>query len=93
MGTVWRAVDRRTGAAVAIKVIDKKKLNPALFNMEVFAMQRCSGHPHIVQLLAAFDDEDAFSLAACYVVVFDLGVATLLSAQGNASLQVFADDV
>ena len=54
-GTVWRAVDRRTGAAVAIKVIDKKKLNPALFNMEVFAMQRCSGHPHIVQLLAAFD--------------------------------------
>ena len=54
-GSVWRAVDRRTGEAVAIKVIDKKKLNPALFNMEVFAMQRCSGHPHIVQLLAAFD--------------------------------------
>ena len=39
-GSVWRAVDRRTGEAVAIKVIDKKKLNPALFNMEVFAMQR-----------------------------------------------------
>ena len=54
-GSVWRAVDRRTGEAVAIKVIDKKKLNPSLFNMEVFAMQRCSGHPHIVQLLAAFD--------------------------------------
>jgi len=34
-GSVWRAVDRRTGEAVAIKVIDKKKLNPALFNMEV----------------------------------------------------------
>ena len=41
-GSVWRAGDRRTGKAVAIKVIDKKKLNPALFNMEVFAMQRCA---------------------------------------------------
>ena len=54
-GAVWRAVDRKTGEAVAIKVIDKKKLNQPLFNMEVYAMQRCSGHPHIVQLLAAFD--------------------------------------
>jgi serine/threonine protein kinase len=54
-GTVWRAVERATGRAVAIKVIDKKLLLPSLLNMEVYAMQRCAGHPNIVELLAAFD--------------------------------------
>ena len=52
---VWRAVERATGRAVAIKVIDKKLLLPSLLNMEVYAMQRCSGHPNIAALLAAFD--------------------------------------
>ena len=32
---MWRAIERRTGREVAIKVIDKKLLAPALFNMEV----------------------------------------------------------
>ena len=54
-GSVWRAIDRRTGDAVAIKVIDKKQLPSSRLNMEVYAMQRCAGHPHIVQLLDAWD--------------------------------------
>ena len=54
-GTVWRAVERSTGRAVAIKVIDKKLLLPSLLNMEVYAMLRCAGHPNIVELLAAYD--------------------------------------
>lgn len=54
-GSVWRAVERSSGRTVAIKVIDKKQLLPSLLNMEVYAMQRCSGHPNIVALLAAFD--------------------------------------
>lgn len=54
-GTVWRAVERSTGRTVAIKVIDKKLLLPSLLSMEVYAMQRCAGHPNIVELLAAFD--------------------------------------
>ena len=54
-GSVWRAIDRRTGAAVAIKVIDKQQLPSSRLNMEVYAMQRCAGHPHIVQLLDAWD--------------------------------------
>ena len=53
--TVWRAIERSTGRAVAIKVIDKKLLPSSLLNLEVSSMQRCAGHPHIVQLLAAYE--------------------------------------
>ena len=55
--TVWRAAERSTGRIFAIKVIDKKLLPPALLNMEVYTMQRCAGHPNIVQLLAAYELE------------------------------------
>jgi len=54
-GSVWRAIERSTGRAVAIKVIDKKLLLPSLLNMEVYAMQRCAGHPNIIELLAAYE--------------------------------------
>ena len=54
-GSVWRAVERSSGNPVAIKVIDKKLLHRSLLHMEVYAMQRCAGHPNIVQLLAAYD--------------------------------------
>ena len=54
-GSVWRATERRSGRQVAIKVIDKKLLLTSLLHMEVYAMQRCAGHPHIIQLLAAYE--------------------------------------
>eukprot|EP00965_Chrysotila_dentata_P003329 108654-Pleurochrysis_carterae.AAC.2 len=38
-GAVWRAREKASGREVAIKVIDKKLLSPALFNMEVYSMQ------------------------------------------------------
>lgn len=53
--TVWKAIERATGRLVAIKVVDKKLLPASLLNMEVLCMQRCAGHPHIVQLLAAYE--------------------------------------
>lgn len=55
--TVWKAVERESGRLVAIKVVDKKLLPASLLNMEVHSMQRCAGHPNIVQLLAAYELE------------------------------------
>ena len=35
--------------------MDKKRLLPAFLNMEIASLSRCAGHPHIVQLLRAFE--------------------------------------
>ena len=53
--TVWRATEIATGRTVAIKVVDKRLLLSPFLNMEVASLVRCTGHPHIVQLYAAYD--------------------------------------
>lgn len=53
--TVWRATEIATGRTVAIKVVDKRLLLTPFLNMEVASLVRCTSHPHVIQLYAAFD--------------------------------------
>ncbi|KAA0149526.1 hypothetical protein FNF29_05912 [Cafeteria roenbergensis] len=65
-GKVVVGKDRKTGKEVAIKVMVKRKLQDediAAVSVEVDAMQRTKGHPHVVELFAFFDEPDAFYLA------------------------------
>eukprot|EP01117_Protostelium_nocturnum_P013865 TRINITY_DN5217_c1_g1_i3.p1 TRINITY_DN5217_c1_g1~~TRINITY_DN5217_c1_g1_i3.p1 ORF type:complete len:653 (+),score=336.08 TRINITY_DN5217_c1_g1_i3:150-2108(+) len=60
---VKKAVDKRSGREVAVKIVDKKKftLNPA-FRKEQLSdevkVMRAITHPHILQIIDVYDSED-----------------------------------
>ena len=71
--TVWRAVERVTGKAVAIKVIDKSLVGATLVTKEINAMQRCAGDPNVVGLLAVYDvDGDELNPGGEWRLVLEL---------------------
>jgi len=76
-GTVWRAIDRRTGAAVAMKQMEKAKLSRLGWRREdvereVAMMQACA-HENITRLFDMFEDEVYVYLAQEYCDGSDLG--------------------
>mmetsp|Transcript_82086 Transcript_82086/g.237993 ORF Transcript_82086/g.237993 Transcript_82086/m.237993 type:complete len:461 (-) Transcript_82086:270-1652(-) len=69
-GTVWRAVDRRSGAAVAMKHMEKAKLRRMGIRREdverEVAMMKACAHENIAQLFGMFEDEAHVYLAQEY---------------------------
>mmetsp|Transcript_98976 Transcript_98976/g.176331 ORF Transcript_98976/g.176331 Transcript_98976/m.176331 type:complete len:452 (-) Transcript_98976:239-1594(-) len=67
-GTVWKAIDRQTGAVVAVKQMSKAKLNASgvtahkCIDREVIMMRACP-HDNIGQMHGAFEDATYFYLA------------------------------
>jgi serine/threonine protein kinase len=65
-GVVVVGRQRRTGREVAIKVMVKDRLSDediAAVAVEVDAMSKLKGHPHVVELFDFFDEPTAFYLA------------------------------
>jgi serine/threonine protein kinase/CRP-like cAMP-binding protein len=55
---VHRGVDKRTGEAVAIKVLDKRETPAREFWTEVDVLRTASHHPNIMQLRGVFESEN-----------------------------------
>ncbi|KNC75075.1 CAMK/CAMKL protein kinase [Sphaeroforma arctica JP610] len=55
---VYAARHRATGLTVAIKAIDKRTSESERVSAEVMAMSLCTGHPVVVRLYNAFEDDD-----------------------------------
>lgn len=76
-GTVWRAVDRRTGAAVAMKHMDKALARRSGMRQEdverEIAMMKACAHENIIQLFDAFEDANNVYLAQEYCDGGDFG--------------------
>lgn len=76
-GIVWRAVDRKSGATVAIKQLDKASM-PLLgttrkhIQQEISLMRACK-HENITQLLDTFEDDTSIYLALEYCDGGDFG--------------------
>lgn len=76
-GTVWRAKNRKTGEAVAMKQMDKAVLpkrgvTRTDIEREVSMMQACS-HDNITKLYDTFEDKDSIYLALEYCEGGDFG--------------------
>jgi len=74
--TVWRAVDKQNGDTVAIKQMEKQKLNRMKVDMsdierEVAVMKTCS-HYNITQIFDVFEDANCIYLALEYCECGDL---------------------
>lgn len=76
-GTVWRAVDRRTGVIVAMKQMDKVRLRRQGARREdverEIAMMRACAHENVAQLFDAFEDGSSVYMAQEYCDGGDFG--------------------
>lgn len=76
-GTVWRAVDRRSGKEVAVKQMDKRDMRRNGLRQEdverEVAMMRACTHDNIIQLYDSFEDSDSIYLAQEYCAGGDFG--------------------
>ena len=65
-GVVWRGVDNRNNAAVAIKQVSRNPLTERFIDRELRLMRVCN-HPNVIQLYEHFADESAvyFILELC----------------------------
>lgn len=52
-GTVYRALQQRTGQTVAVKVLRREAVNCAYFQHELAKLSQLAEHPHVVTLLDA----------------------------------------
>ena len=61
-GSVYKGICRRTGAVVAVKVIDKSKSRKKRLELEVNILRRIHRHPNVITLLDVYHTQDHVNL-------------------------------
>lgn len=61
--TVYRATSKRTGMAVALKVISKELVPDQTMLQNEIEIHKATDHPNIIRLLRAFEDDKSMYLA------------------------------